>query len=270
MNMKKIQVRDVELAYRDEGAGRTIVFLHGFALTQRAWDEQLAALALKYRVITLDWRGFGESTVGNRPPSIEAFADDLAGLLDALKIDRATICGLSMGGYAAFAFYCKFADRVESLILADTRAGVDAEAAKRTRYEMAATVRREGLAAMPDQVLPKWVAPSTLETRPQVVARVRSMIVNNQPEGVARAQEAMAERADSIPLLPNIRCRTLVIVGAEDALTPLNEARLMSDSIPGARLEVIPDAGHLSNLEQPTAFNRAVAEFLAEPASTQK
>lgn len=267
--MKKIKVNDVDLAYRDEGAGEAIVFLHAFALTQRMWDEQVEAFATKCRVITFDWRGFGESTLGEQNTSMDVFADDLAGLLDALQIECATICGLSMGGYAAFAFYRKYGSRVASLILADTRAGNDTEEAKLARYKMAERVRREGLSFLPDEVLSKWLAPSTISNRPRVVEQVRSMIINNQPAGVVSAQTAMAERLDSTPLLAQIRCPTLVIVGEQDSLTPLSEAEKICTAIPAAHLKVINDSGHLSNIEQPEFFNQAIVAFLEARLSSQ-
>jgi 3-oxoadipate enol-lactonase len=260
--MKKIKVNDVELAYRDEGAGRPVVFLHAFALSQRMWDEQVAALAPHFRAVTLDWRGFGGSSFGERAVTMETFADDLAGLLDALEIERATVCGLSMGGYAAFAFYRRHASRVAALVLADTKAGADTDEARRTRHEMAAAVRREGVASLPDQVLGKWLAPETLEARPHVVERLRAMITGNEAEAVARAQEAMAARADSTPVLASVSCPALVIVGEQDSLTPPAEAEKIAAGIRGARLVTVPAAGHLSNLENPAPFNRALLEFL--------
>jgi 3-oxoadipate enol-lactonase len=260
--MKKIKVNDVELAYRDEGSGHPIVFLHAFPVTQRMWDGQLAALAPAYRVITFDWRGFGESALGERAASMDIFADDLAGLMGALQIERAAVCGLSMGGYAALAFYRKYAARVAALILADTRAGADAEEAKRARYEISDQVLREGLSKLPDQLLPKLLAPDTPTLQPQVAEQVRAMIVNNQAEGVVRAQAAMAERTDSAPLFDKINCPTLVIVGEKDTLTPPSEAEKMRVGIPGAQLKIIPAAGHLSNLERPDAFNQTLSEFL--------
>lgn len=128
--MKKIKVNDVELAYRDEGTGKPVVFLHAFPLNQTMWDKQVAEFASSHRVITLDWRGFGESGLNSTPSSLSVFADDLAELLNVLGIEKATICGLSMGGYAAFAFYRKFAERVNALILCDTRATADTEEGK--------------------------------------------------------------------------------------------------------------------------------------------
>lgn len=142
--MKKIKVNDVEVAYRDEGPGQPIVFLHAFPLDQSMWDEQFTEFASNHRVITLDWRGFGKSDMSSIHSSMPVFADDLAGLLNFLAIEKATICGLSMGGYAAFAFYRNYAERVNAVILCDTRAAADNDEGKRGRYEMAELARTNG------------------------------------------------------------------------------------------------------------------------------
>lgn len=260
--MKRIKVNDVELSYRDEGTGEPLIFLHAFALTKAMWDEQVTYFSPSYRVITFDWRGFGQSTLGEKHPSMDVFADDLVGLMDGLQIERATICGLSMGGYATFAFHRKYSFRIASLILADTRAGDDSEETRKTRYEMAELVRREGAAVLPDKVLNKWLAPSTFENHPEIVEQVRSMIANNQAEGIARAQMAMAERKNSVPDLEQIKCPTLIVVGENDAITPLSEAEAMKAGIANSEFEIITGAGHLSNLENKVAFNQAIAKFM--------
>jgi len=260
--MKKVGVNDAELAYRDEGAGPPIIFLHAFPLNQSMWDDQRPALASNYRVITFDWRGFGESSLGGGTSTMGVFADDLAGLMNELGIDRATICGLSMGGYAAFAFYRKYAARVAALVLANTRSNADTEDGRRRRYEMVEVARQSGLSALADKMIPKLLAPITSKTKPQIVRWVRSMIEGNQAEGIARALIGMAERPDSTALLLEINCPTLVLVGSEDGLAPPSEAEKMGRLIPDARLEAIQGAGHLSNLERVDDFNRALVDFL--------
>jgi pimeloyl-ACP methyl ester carboxylesterase len=260
--MKKLKVNNAEIAYRDEGAGEPIVFLHAFPLNQTMWDEQVAALAPTYRVITFDWRGFGQSGLGTTDSIMPAFADDLAELLNQLQIERATICGLSMGGYAAFAFYRTYASRVKALILCDTRAAADTDEGKRGRYEMAEVARSKGAAAIAEKMIPRLLGDTTLQSNVDAAKRVRGMIETAHAEGIAQALFGMARRGDSTDLLPRIDCPTLIIVGNEDKLTPQSEAEKMSRLIKTAKLEVIGEAGHLSNLEQPITFNLAVSEFL--------
>jgi pimeloyl-ACP methyl ester carboxylesterase len=260
--MKKIKVNDVELAYRDEGSGKPIVFLHAFPLNQTMWDEQVAEFASSHRVITFDWRGFGESSMSSTHSSLSVFAEDLAELLNLLEIEKATICGLSMGGYATFAFYRKYAERVNALILCDTRATADNDEGKRGRYEMAELARTQGTSAISEKMIPKLLGETTLKNRPNVLYRVRSMIEAAQPEGIAQALIGMEQRDNSTVLLPLISCPTLVDVGKEDNLTPPADAEKLAQSITASRLEVINDAGHLSNLEQPLSFNQAISKFL--------
>jgi 3-oxoadipate enol-lactonase len=250
------------IAYRDEGAGRPIVFLHAFPLNQTMWDEQVAAFASTYRVITFDWRGFGESRLRDGVSTMEDFADDLAGLLHRLSIDQAIICGLSMGGYASFAFHRKYSGRISALILADTRATPDNEEGKRGRYEMAELARDKGAPALVDKMLPRLLGETTQRNRPAVVERVKSMIESGQPEGIARALQAMAGRPDSTDLLPQIGYPALIIVGNEDKLTPPSEAEKMDQAIPDSTLAIIDDAGHLPNIEQPESFNGVISQFL--------
>lgn len=260
--MNKITAGGVQLAYHDMGAGEPIVFLHAFPLNQTMWNEQVAALSRNYRVITFDWRGFGASDAGETEVTMNVFADDLAALLDELQIERAIICGLSMGGYAAFAFYRQYAHRVKALILADTRASADTEEGKKGRYEMAELARQSGAAALVESMTPKLLGVTSLQNKPTLVERVQQMIRAAQSEGVARALLGMAQRDDATNLLAHITCPTLIIVGSEDKLTPPSDAEKMSQMIPHARLEVIATAGHLSNLEQSETFNRLVADFL--------
>lgn len=264
--MKRVSVNGVELAYRDESSreesGAPVVFLHAFPLNQTMWDDQAPALCIRHRVITFDWRGFGESTLGAESATMNHFADDLAGLLNKLGVERAIICGLSMGGYAAFAFYRKYSDMVSALILADTRANADTDEGKQARYDLANLVRRSGQPALAGIMIPRLLGATTLQNDSLVVERVRRMIESNTAEGIAQASLAMAARSDSTDLLEQIECPALVVVGAEDRLTPPGEAERMCGAIHNARFEIIPGAGHLPNIERPGDFNLVITRFI--------
>jgi pimeloyl-ACP methyl ester carboxylesterase len=264
--MKKVSINGVELAYRDESpeAGAPVVFLHAFPLNQTMWDEQAQALRSRRRVVTFDWRGFGKSAIGADETTMDRLADDLAGLLNHLGIDRAIICGLSMGGYVAFAFYRKYARLVSALILADTRATADTEEGKQARRDLAALARKLGPSALVETMTSRLLGETTLRDKPQIVERVRLMIESNTGEGIAQASLAMATRGDSTDLLQRIDCPALAIVGAEDKLTPPSEAEKMCGAIGAARLELISGAGHLPNIEQPDDFNLAITKFIEE------
>jgi 3-oxoadipate enol-lactonase len=257
--MKTATINGIDTAYRDEGAGQPILFIHAFPLHSAIWEHQIAAFSPHHRVIAPDLRGLGASARGSGAASLDQHADDLAALLDHLAIENATVAGLSMGGYISFSLWRRHRERVAALILADTRAGADSEEGKQGREKSAKLAEEHGPGAIADQMLPKLLSPNAPAA---LRAQVRGIIESNDRAGIAAAQRAMAARPDSTPLLATIDVPTLVIVGAEDALTPPNEAEAMFDAIPGCRWAKLPAAGHLSNMEAPEAFNAAVAEFL--------
>lgn len=258
--MRTASINGVELAYRDEGSGTPLLLVHAFPLGSAMWHPQISALSARYRVIAPDLRGFGESQLGDAPITLDQYADDLAGLLDHLRIAQAAVAGLSMGGYITFALLRRHPERISALILADTRSQPDTEEGRLKREENALLAEEQGPAAIAEQMLPKLLAANAPEL---VCDEVRRMILANDRRGIAAALRAMAVRPDSTPLLASINVPTLVIVGAEDTLTPPSDATAMAGAIPGSRLLLIPGVAHMSNLEAPEAFNAAVEDLLA-------
>ena len=263
--MAQVQIDNIQMAYTDVGSGRPVVLIHGYPFNRSLWNEQIAALSGSYRVIAPDLRGFGESDSSDGPSTMNRMAQDVALLLDHLGIPRITIGALSMGGYVTLAFYKQFASRVRALILADTRAQADTEEAKQTRARQAEKALSEGMAGIADAMLPKLLTPETVSKRPEVVKRVRDMMLKTKPEGAAAALRGMAERDDQTSL--KISVPTLIIVGAEDAITPVADSEKMNQAIPGSRLVVLENAGHVSNLERTEKFNEALLDFLSESSS---
>jgi 3-oxoadipate enol-lactonase len=196
---------------------------------------------------------------------MERIADDAVALLDHLGLSQVTVVGLSMGGYAALALVRRHPDRLKALVLADTKAGADSEDARRNRAALAERVLKEGATAAAEAVLPRLLGATSLRERPGVVDRVRTIILGNAPRGIADALHGLAARADSTPTLREVRVPTLVICGEEDTLTPVSESEALQRGIAGSRLAVVPQAGHLANVENPAAFNRALQTFLADP-----
>ena len=246
----------------DKGSGPVVVFLHAFPLDRRMWLGQIESLADMYRVIAPDLPGFGDSPLLAQP-SIDAFADQVAEHLDEKNITQpVTLVGLSMGGYVALAFARRQPHRLAGLVLADTKALPDDSAARAQRDQMIALVSRAGVTALVDTMLPKLLGASTQRTQPEVVAATRQLASSQRSEGVLAALQALRDRPDATPHLQQIAVPTLVLVGEEDTITPPSVAQSLAQAIPGARLVVIPQAGHLANAENPTAFNDGLLTFL--------
>jgi len=261
--MAFIRVNDLQIAYTDAGIGRPIVLIHGYPFNRSLWNEQVEALSSTCRVIAPDLRGFGESDAAETA-TMNEMAQDVAMLLNQLGIVRATIAGLSMGGYVALAFYKQLPSRAKALILADTRAQADSEEAKQTRAQQAKKALDEGMAGIADSMLPKLLTPETVSKHPEIVKRVRDMMLKTKPEGAAAALHGMAQRDDQTDLLPKIAVPSLILVGAEDAITPVADSEKMHQSIAGSRLVVLENAGHVSNLERTEPFNEALLAFMKE------
>jgi 3-oxoadipate enol-lactonase len=254
----KAAVNGITLAYDDHGQGLPVVFLHAFPFNRRMWQSQAAALADRFRIITVDLRGHGESDAPLWHYTLDSYADDVAALLDHLAIQRAVLVGLSMGGYLSFAFHRKYPGRVSGLVLADTRAEADKPQAAAWRFALAQRAYRDGAKAVFADMGPKLLSPSAYTGNPALVRQVEELILSAPVSGIACDLMAMAER----PHLAQIACPTLVLVGAEDQLTSPEENRRIAEGITGATFEILAGAGHMSNLERPEAFNRALGEFL--------
>ncbi len=255
----EITVNGIKLFYEDRGAGVPLVLVHAFPLSGALWQAQLDALSDTYRVIVPDMRGFGRSDSPPGPYPMETYADDLAALLDALGLDQVVLGGLSMGGYTAFAFVRRYAARLRGLILADTRASADTEEVRANRESNAQMVEQQGSGAMAEVMVPKLLSPAAA---PELQSHVRHLIETTSPQGIAGALRGMGLRPDSTDLLPTIMVPTLVIVGAEDALTPPQEMRTLHQAIAGSQMVEVPNAGHAACLENPSDFNAALRAFL--------
>ncbi|MBL0385701.1 alpha/beta fold hydrolase [Tumebacillus sp. ITR2] len=240
---------------------QTLVFLHGYPLNHTMWNPQREALQSKYNVITPDFAGFG-NTPARENLSMESYADDLAAQLDEQGLEKITLIGFSMGGYVAFAFLRKYPEKVQALVLVDTQAKTDTLESRENRLKQVTIVQERGVAPIRDTMLDKLFSNHTKQHHPEIVRIVDEMIMTATPEGVQTALQAMANRPDMVEFLPSIRIPTLVFVGEDDVITPLDAAKLMADRIPNAHLHTIPNAGHLSNFEQTQAFNSALENFL--------
>lgn len=258
---RQFTVRGIALTADVGGDGPPVLFIHGFPLDRTMWRPLTAALT-GWRRIAPDLRGMGQSEGPEDGYHIGAYADDLAALLDAVHVERAVVCGLSMGGYVAFELLRRHPGRTSALILMSTRATPDDADGRAARDAMIARVRRDGAAFLADEMVPKLLAPLSQKTMPDVVKQTRLMAAASPPHGIAGALAAMRDRPDSTPLLPSITVPTLVLAGQDDQLIPPTVARALADAIPNAHHAVIPAAGHLAPLEQPVNTGRVVREFL--------
>ena len=266
----KAPINGINLFYTDQGKGVPLVFIHAFPLSSAMWEPQIKQFSQNYRVVAMDLRGHGESDASLWHFTLDDYAEDIHALLTHLNIKQAIFIGLSMGGYTLFSLYRKFPEFVNAMVLADTRAQADSEEAKAGRFAMVQTAYQYGPEAIAEMMMPKILAPCTIEHRKDIVDRIRNIILKNQASGIMVDLMAMAQRPDSTTLLSQVSCPTLIIVGDQDVATPPAEAHYMQDRIPNSKLVTIPQAGHMSNLEQPEAFNRALSEFFAISAKRER
>jgi len=250
------------IGYDESGAGQPVLFIHGFPHDRSLWAAQLSGLAARARCLAPDLPGFGQSAPLAGAPSMDAYADALAAFLASTGIARATVCGLSMGGYVAFALWRRHPALVRALVFASTRAAPDTDEARAKRRDLAELVRHEGSGAMAERQLPGMLGKSTRRRHPELAAAMWRMLAAAPLDGVLQALEAMAARPDSTPTLSTITVPTLFIAGAQDVIVPAAEMRAMHEQVAGSAFEVIAGAGHACNFERPAAFNHLLGEFL--------
>ncbi|MDF3149594.1 MULTISPECIES: alpha/beta hydrolase [unclassified Streptomyces] len=254
----------VSLAYEDKGgadpSSTPLVLVHGHPFDRTMWTPQIEAFSAARRVIAPDLRGYGASPVLPGVTLLSDFARDIEALLDDLKVETFVLAGLSMGGQIAMECYAQFPGRIRGLVLADTFPAAETAQGKRTRGAMADRLLREGMRGYADEVLEKMVAPYA---DAEVKAHVHRMMTATPPEGAAAALRGRAERPDYRDLLTRVGVPVLVVVGADDAYTPVSDAEAMHAALPDSTLRVIEGAAHMPNLERPGEFNEALGAFLS-------
>jgi pimeloyl-ACP methyl ester carboxylesterase len=255
-----VEVGGQTISWLQSGRGRTLILLHGFPLHAGMWSALHETTPHGWTLVTPDLRNLGDSK-GPPAVSLDDHASDVLALMRHLGCEDAVVGGLSMGGYVTLAVHRMAPQRCRALVLADTRAEPDDDEAKANRVRLQAAARERGPLAVLDAMLPKLVGPAAQQAG-TVPAQLKDLTRTNTADGVVDALEALKTRPDARPGLAGVQCPTLVMVGADDALTPPSAAESLRDGIAGASLVVIPEAGHMANLEQPVPFALALWSFL--------
>ncbi|MDI1356329.1 MAG: alpha/beta hydrolase [bacterium] len=258
-----MELNNVVVSYQDVGEGSVpILFLHGFPFDKWMWKGQLDDLKSSNRVIAYDIRGFGKSTDEKSPLSIDLFTEDLVLFMDKLNIEKAIICGLSMGGYIVLNAIKRFPERFAAIILCDTQCIADTPEVKEKRYATIEQIKLNGAEAFNEKFVQSVFHPDSLVEMGELVKNLRSTVFSNSDQIIAAGLTALAERGETCSILEAIKVPTLIMCGKADQLTPVAQAEFMHKHIKGSRVEVIEKAGHVSNLEQPDEFNKHLRDFL--------
>ena len=258
-----IKVNDFNLSYDDVGDGRIpIIFLHGFPFDKSMWKEQCEFLKTNYRLIACDIRGFGKSIDEQTSLNMSLFADDLIQFMDKLEINKAIICGLSMGGFITLNALERFPERFEALILCDTQCIADTTEVKEKRFKAIEEIEENGVAGFNEKFIKNVFHEDSLKNKKELVESLRSVVFANSQNIIIQGLIALAKRSETCSNLSKIHIPTLIICGREDAVTPLEQSKYMNSHIEGSILKIIDNAGHVSNLEQPDEFNNHLKAFL--------
>ncbi len=247
--------------------GTALIFIHGFPFNRSMWGPQLEDLSKNYRTVSYDVRGHGQSEVGDGQYSLEFFVDDLIVGMDHLKIESAVLCGLSMGGYIALRAVERHPDRFKGLVLCDTKSEADNNEVKIKRAAAVRAVKKDGVKSFAEAFVKTVLTEKTLQTKSALIGSVLKMIQGNSALGISGALLAMAARTDTTAALAKMTLPALILVGEEDRLTPPDASEAMMKRMPHATLYVIPEAAHLSNLENPAFFNERLLAFMKQFSS---
>lgn len=261
MTTTQLFFKDLSYSDTQTQSATTVIFIHAYPLNKNMWADQIEKLKKDYRILALDIRGFGKSEL-KIPYTIENIVDDVIDLMDVKRINKAIIAGLSMGGFVALRAIERNPEKFQALILADTKSEPDSDESKLGRYKGLVQIDKEGVNRFTDTFIKNALSQETMAEKSKVFLHVSSIANENKKEGVAAGLLALTSRTDTTAGLSKIKVPTLVIQGELDTVIPMKAAVALNEKIEGSKLVVIPKVGHLSNLEDPEAFNHALIEFL--------
>lgn len=260
-----ITINDITISYNDYGTGiMPVIFLHGFPFDKTSWQPQMESLKKTHRVIAYDIRGFGKSTAGKSTPSIQLFADDLIQLMDGLSINKAIVCGLSMGGYILLNAISRYPNRFEAIVLCDTQCIADSEETKEKRNQTIVQIKANGLNGFAEGFIKNIFCQQSIETKKELVENINKIILSNSSDIIIETLGALTQRDSTCDTLNEISVPTLILCGKEDVVTVPKESEFLQDNIENSTLYIIDNAGHLSNLEQSSEFNQHLTNFISE------
>lgn len=259
-----LNVNSVRLCYDDVGEGSIpVIFLHGFPFDKSMWYSQVESLKSSHRVIAYDIRGFGKSMDHGTNLSIDQFSEDLIRFMDLLSIDKAVVCGLSMGGYVAMNAQKRAPGRFEALVLCDTQCVADTAEGKKKRYQSIDEINADGMKNFAEGFIQSAFCKASFSNKKEALNQLKEVIYSTSPRMITQGLKALAERKETCSTLCNVSIPTLIICGKEDEMTPVIQSEYMKQNIDGSLLCVIENAGHVSNVEQPEEFNKRLSDFLA-------
>ena len=264
-------INNLKISFNDEGpdGAPVIIFVHGFPLNKSMWNKQMEDLKANYHVIAYDIRGHGNSDTGDEDFTIDLFVNDLLNLMNALKIKKTILCGLSMGGYIALNAIENYPERFDALILSDTQCAADSPEAKEKRMKAIESIKKEGVEKYAGESIKYLFAPESFKSKKGEIDAAREMIVKTSRQSLYNTLHALSERKETCNKLPEIKVPALIMVGREDIITPPASARLMHEKIKGSIMHIIGHAGHLSNMENPSEFNDQLKKFLDSVSEKQ-
>lgn len=259
----EIKVGNASISYNEAGEKRNpvIIFIHGFPFNKNMWNEQLDVLSKYCRCIAFDLPGYGNSGTSEEI-SIEYYADLLDEFMHLMQIDSATICGLSMGGYIALRAIVKYPHRFSRLILCDTQCIADTDEGRKKRFATIEAIEKDGLVPFTEGFMKNLFTEKNLQSNTDYTQEIKSMMLSARPESVTATLKALAERIETCSNLKDINIPVLIICGEEDKITPAKQTQFLHENISGSKIVLLPEAAHLSNLEQRDLFNKAISEFI--------
>jgi len=260
----RITVNNLTISYNDEGPDDVpvIIFIHGFPFNKTMWQQQVEALKGSYRTIAYDIRGHGNTESGNENFTIDLFADDLVNLMDELKLNKAILCGLSMGGYIALNAVEKYPERFDGLILSDTQCTADTPEGKEKRMLTIQSIKESGVEKYAEDSIQHFFLPASLNIKQKAVAAVKQMIINTSQQTLCNTLLALANRKETCTYLAEIDIPVLIMVGKDDKITPPPKALFMHEKIHDSLMHVLNHTGHLANIENQYEFNYQLRAFL--------